>query len=312
MRITSVITSGPQYSPDYRNSNVKSRAFDKEKFRSLFYETFKSMHLDASSGMNAEKMLDKLSKDNGITDRREMAYMLATALWETRVLKSKYVVVRDNNGNVVTDKSGKAKTRSVKTWGAMAPVKEADRGAGRRYFLPVKVKKLPGGRAQVTEQDGDQFIVEINGKYTPKKRGAVRGASPNVAMSQVYKDDDGEELAYYGRGLVQLTWWNNYAKAGAALGMSLELLFHPDLAEDEDIAYKLMSHGMVTGHGFANGRKLSDYFRGDHADYVGARAMVNGSDHAPEIAEMARKLQDILRRSEILPHSQSLNIPKLP
>jgi hypothetical protein len=40
---------------------------------------------------------------------------------------------------------------------------------------------------------------------------------------EVYEKDDGAENAYFGRGYVQLTWWSNYAKAGAALGRGLDL-----------------------------------------------------------------------------------------
>lgn len=43
---------------------------------------------------------------------------------------------------------------------------------------------------------------------------------------------------YYGRGYIQLTWDYNYEKYGAALG--LNLLQHPDLALQPDVAAKIL------------------------------------------------------------------------
>lgn len=55
-----------------------------------------------------------------------------------------------------------------------------------------------------------------------------------------------------------------------------------------------MSQGMRTGQGFANGHKFANYFVGDQTRYVEARQMVNGSDHAGDIAALARKFETIL------------------
>lgn len=93
----------------------------------------------------------------------------------------------------------------------------------------------------------------------------------------------------FGRGYVQLTWWSNYVDAGVALKRGLDLLFDPLLAKDPQVAYDVMAHGMITGGGFANGRKLSDYIHGIKKDYVNARRMVNAGDAASyqPIAEIA-------------------------
>ena len=55
----------------------------------------------------------------------------------------------------------------------------------------------------------------------------------------------GDGPKYCGRGFVQLTWKNNYARAGAKLGV--DLVNHPERALEEDIAAKIMREGMVGG-----------------------------------------------------------------
>jgi predicted chitinase len=120
------------------------------------------------------------------------------------------------------------------------------------------------------------------------------GAAATQKAVKTYADDDGTELSYFGRGYVQLTWWSNYARASAQLGLGLQLLLDPAQVLQPAIAYQLMAHGMRTGEGFANGRKFSNYFNGAKTDYVKARAMVNGSDHAADIAAIARQFEIIL------------------
>jgi hypothetical protein len=70
--------------------------------------------------------------------------------------------------------------------------------------------------------------------------------------------------------------------------------FDPDLVDEPDIAYKIISTGMRTGKGFANGRQFSQFFHGDHTDYVHARSMVNGKSHQHEIGALAQKFENVL------------------
>ena len=87
---------------------------------------------------------------------------------------------------------------------------------------------------------------------------------------------------YYGRGFVQLTWYENYVKAGKKLG--IDLLNNPDLALTMNVAVKILFQGMLQG--WFTGRKLSDYI-GSKTDYVGARKIINGTDKASLIASYA-------------------------
>jgi len=98
---------------------------------------------------------------------------------------------------------------------------------------------------------------------------------------------------YYGRGYVQLTWDYNYKKLGKALGMGDQLYINPDDALKHEIAYKIMSEGMRKGLFFSKAR-LSQYLSGDHTDYVGARRIINGNDHASEIARDAVAYESLL------------------
>ena len=142
----------------------------------------------------------------------------------------------------------------------MRPVDEVGHGAGRNYFLPVKVTKRTDGSAQVVEEDGDTFTVDLHGKHTATSRGAVPGASPSIAASKAYADSKGAPLEYYGRGYVQLTWWYNYATSSIAIGKGLDLFFDPELVKLPETAYALMAFGTRTGLGFANGHQLQHNF----------------------------------------------------
>ncbi len=232
-------------------------------------------------------------------DVRWAAYMLATVFRETTSLEREQVPVLKKNGKPLLDKHGKPVLRTRRRWRiTMAPVEEVGHGAGRAYHRPVKVTKLPDGSARAVEQDGDTFEVSATGRARPVTKKARLGAPATGPAAHAYDDDGGAELSYFGRGYVQLTWWSNYARTGSAIGLGLELLFDPDLAKQADIAYRVMSHGLRTGEGFANGHKLADFFHGAFSDYPGARKMVNGTDHQDAIAEVARKFETVLLRAK--------------
>lgn len=275
---------------------AKPAHFDRIKLREGFIQQFgKDPHFDSAAIPHLELLVGFMESDTGITDMRWMAYMLATAYWETTSLKRETVPTLDKKGRPLLDKEGQPLVHSRHRWAStMSPVEEVGHGANRRYFLPVKVKSLPGDEARVTEQDGDQFSVTAKGTQSAITKGAKLGAPATQKAVKAYADDDGAELSYFGRGYVQLTWWSNYARSSAQLGMGLQLLLDPEKVLQPEIAYKLMAHGMLTGDGFANGRKFSRYFKGATTDYVKARGMVNGTDHAVEIAAIAGHFKSIL------------------
>lgn len=231
-------------------------------------------------------LLGRISRDPRIIDIRWIAYILATAMWESY---GKSEIANPNGTG----------TQSVRRWAS--PLEEGGKGRLnakdiKDYYLPVKVAPAPGGGATVTEQDGDIFIVATTGAIT---RGASKNVGSNAfaAATATYAKAAGVEHAYYGRGYCQLTWWNNYASTGAEVGLGLELLFNPERALEPDIAYEVMAHCMVYGSGFANGKRLQQYLAGAKTDYVGARAMVNGINENRKIAVVAEVFEQCLLKA---------------
>lgn len=88
------------------------------------------------------------------------------------------------------------------------------------------------------------------------------------------KPDKRTGLIYYGRGLVQLTHFENYKKYGIEKT--------PEMANDPAMAAHILVDGMVNG--IFTGKKLSDYFNAKKSDPIGARRIINGTDKAKMIA----------------------------
>lgn len=88
---------------------------------------------------------------------------------------------------------------------------------------------------------------------------------------------------WFGRGKPQVTHKDNYARLGELIG--LDLVANPDLLLDLTVSSEAMVRAMMAG--IFTGKKLGDYITATKTDYVGARAVVNGSDRADEIAEDA-------------------------
>lgn len=101
---------------------------------------------------------------------------------------------------------------------------------------------------------------------------------------------------FFGRGLVQLTWEDNYRKMGGLLG--LDLVADPDKAMDLELAARILLVGMVRG--VFSGKKLEDYFGNTVSDPVGARAIVNGRDKANLIATYFKAFKDALDAASTL------------
>lgn len=98
------------------------------------------------------------------------------------------------------------------------------------------------------------------------------------------------DVIFYGRGLVQLTWFENYELMGRLL--KIDLLKNPDLALRLDIAIKIMFEGMMRGSssfGDFTGRCLEQYFNDTTDNPVGARRIINGTDKAELIADYHNK-----------------------
>jgi putative chitinase len=92
-------------------------------------------------------------------------------------------------------------------------------------------------------------------------------------------------VPYYGRGLVQLTWKNNYEKMGKKL--RIKLVENPDLALEVKNAIPILFIGM--NEGIFTGKKFADYFSKTKEDWVQARRIINVLDKAQLIADYAKR-----------------------
>ncbi len=97
---------------------------------------------------------------------------------------------------------------------------------------------------------------------------------------------------YYGRGFVQLTWYDNYVTQDAKLGLHEELVKRPDLALDPAIATRILFGGMRDGD--FTGKQLRDYFTATGTDWYNARRIVNATDQASTIAGYAERFLNAL------------------
>ena len=91
----------------------------------------------------------------------------------------------------------------------------------------------------------------------------------------------GDGWRYRGRGLVQITGRDNYAKVGRLVGV--DLVADPDASLDLWVAARALIYGIRDG--IYTGKKASDYLPGD---YVNARRIINGTFEAAKYAGYAR------------------------
>jgi hypothetical protein len=106
---------------------------------------------------------------------------------------------------------------------------------------------------------------------------------------------------YYGRGLVQLTWKENYEKMDKKFGLGGELVENADLALDPGLATKIIFSGMADGD--FTGKCLEDYIicenpETDETDFYNARKIVNALDRADTIAGYAKKFAAAITHAE--------------
>lgn len=115
--------------------------------------------------------------------------------------------------------------------------------------------------------------------------------------------------APYGRGLVQLTFDDNYERADRELALGGALVANYDLALRIDIAVKIMFGGMLAG--WFTGKKLSDYITATSADFVNARRIINGTDHAVLIAGFAKSFETAIIAA-LVPQPMTSDQPVIP
>jgi|26BtaG_2_1085354.scaffolds.fasta_scaffold03098_3 predicted chitinase len=121
-------------------------------------------------------------------------------------------------------------------------------------------------------------------------RGAGRpyGKKLNIRREPYY----GLDHLYWGRGYVQLTWIDNYAKMRDLL--KVDFINNPDLALVPKHAANIMIEGMLRG--IFTGLSLSRCFRyGSNAEFTYARRIINGTDRDSLIAGYAVNFLECLK-----------------
>lgn len=127
------------------------------------------------------------------------------------------------------------------------------------------------------------FSVADAAKYARKPEAIANRAYANRMGNGNEASGDGWLMR--GRGIVQLTGRDNYKKYGIA--------DDPDKALKPDVAVSIMSEGMTKGT--FTGKKFADYFNAKTTDWVGARAIINGSDKSDKVAAEAIKFFNAIR-----------------
>lgn len=96
----------------------------------------------------------------------------------------------------------------------------------------------------------------------------------------------GDGVRFKGRGYVQITGRRNYTDWSRRLGV--DLVGNPRLATDPRIASQILVGGMMDGT--FTGRRLGQYVGNGRADFHNARRVVNGTDRAGSIGQIAQRL----------------------
>ena len=103
--------------------------------------------------------------------------------------------------------------------------------------------------------------------------------------------------APYGRGEVQTTWRSNYLKMDAALDLGGTLAADYDRMLEPDISTAALVVGMQRG--LFTGCALKDYLHSDRpgsrTEFINSRRIINGSDRAAIIADIALTFQTALQ-----------------
>lgn len=95
---------------------------------------------------------------------------------------------------------------------------------------------------------------------------------------------------WYGRGFAQLTWEDNYVRAGRIL--RVDMTTDPNVALRPDIAAKVLVIG--SRDGWFTGKRLGDYINAVKTDYRNARRVINRLDQSAAIADLALEYESLI------------------
>jgi len=153
-------------------------------------------------------------------------------------------------------------------------------------------------RADETHMDYRQFAYVLATTYHETAQTMQPIAEYGKGKGQPYGQPAGPyDQCYYGRGFVQLTWYDNYQTMQDSCGsgpawLGKNIVECADDALDLNVATDIIFYGMAKGS--FTGKKLSDYINAQGTDWYSARKIVNALDCASTIQGYAEKFHDAL------------------
>lgn len=173
----------------------------------------------------------------------------------------------------------------------------------RSYFLSRVRENLFSGKLSKSQADGIGKILDYWQAKWPKMSidelayllATAKWESAHTMQPIVERGSKAYLLSkpYYpwiGRGLVQITWQANYKKYG---------ITNPEDALKWPTALHVIFDGMIFGK--FTGKRLADYIGNGQRDYVGARRIINGTDKAKQIANIAEGFREALIEAHKIP-----------
>lgn len=182
-----------------------------------------------------------------------------------------------------------------------------------QLFANVTPGQLEGLNALIDEYEGNKHLVDIRWlayilatvyHETDKTMQPIaeygKGKNKSYGTKLKYGGGPGKRVSYttpdkiyYGRGLVQCTWYEIYDKLTKANKNGWDFLNDPDLLLKLRPSVWATFYGMTTG--LYTGRKLAHYFDGSTEQPVNARKIINGTDKAELIALYYKRFMECLK-----------------
>lgn len=130
---------------------------------------------------------------------------------------------------------------------------------------------------------------------------------PNSAVAKYAKPQPPHGHVYYGRGLVQLTWKDNYERSSQDAGV--DLVRNPDAAMRPKVSARILIRGLLDGRWNGRGHGIRHYL--DKGDLQGARRTVNITDKWAVIARYHEAFMTAITAAGGVPKAP-IDAPKAP
>lgn len=187
---------------------------------------------------------------------------------------------------IVRDKLGKLKQSQVDGFEVILAACEGLPRSHRAYILATAWHETAATMQPVRETLASTDQAAVNRMEKAWKGGRLKD------VKTPYWRFDASGKTWLGRGYVQLTHRDNYAKAAALTGV--DLLGDPGRAMQPSVAAKILVEGSQIG--LFTGKRLSHFLPGD---YLGARNIINGTDKASLIAGYAEAFDRALQAAGV-------------